>query len=606
MELTRMVDATCLELVRASSGGGDALNRFMAALTRHLDARAVVLYVYDEDIDALYPASSHGARDLVERAGVPGARDGRSLEALEVRWVHPTAEASALETTSLWIVPARLGETTLGVLVAAVDSDIGGDADAESLSHGVGRVLLAASSSRSLKQLRSSVERLTFRRSQLEELVVELERREAVIQDTNAALKNTRLSLEQVDLERERIMDSVPSVLFALDGDGKLLYHNRTFKRLFGDESPQGVIDEVLRRAPTGVELGRHGTPVVFELTWTQPRVGDRVIEVSLSSIERSHVIDRQGARALVVLSDRSEQRALVEARAAAKTEGERAEDLSVALQELASTHEELKRTQARLLQSQKLEAIGKLSGGIAHDYNNILCAILGHANFILETMEPDEEARLDVEDIIAASERGASLTRQLLAFSRKQILQPKVVDIRSVVLGMESMLRRLIGADVELASVMPTNECLVLVDPSQLEQVLLNLVVNARGALPRGGQVNIHVCARESAPPSRYGLTADHEGPVVEIRVSDNGTGMSPEVLTRVFEPFFTTKRRPSEGTGLGMATVYGIVEQSRGGIDVHNVEGRGTQVSVYLPMLTASQAKVMPSVQEDEGDRA
>jgi len=245
----------------------------------------------------------------------------------------------------------------------------------------------------------------------------------------------------------------------------------------------------------------------------------------------------------------------------------------------------EQKKLQEQFHQSQKMEAIGRLAGGIAHDFNNLLTAIIGYNEIVLGGLHERDPLRRSSEEVRKAAERAARLTRQLLAVSRKQTLQPRVLDLNASVSEIEKMLRRLIGDDVELSVIPNPRPACVKADPSQLEQVLMNLAVNARDAMPAGGQLFIRISsvaittmldAAPDLPPGNY----------VVLRVTDTGTGMSDETRARIFEPFFTTKD-PGKGTGLGLATCYGIVKQSGGRILCDSSPNRGTTFSIYLPQV-------------------
>ncbi|MBR9989647.1 MAG: response regulator, partial [Gemmatimonadetes bacterium] len=233
-----------------------------------------------------------------------------------------------------------------------------------------------------------------------------------------------------------------------------------------------------------------------------------------------------------------------------------------------------------KLRQTQKLEAIGKLAGGIAHDFNNLLTVITSYSELVLSELPEEAPNRADIEGIRRAADSAAALTRQLLAFGRRQVLQPRNLDLNGVVAAVESMLRRIIGERITLVFDPGQNVGTVRADPGQLEQVLMNLVVNARDAMPEGGTLRL---ATSRLAPSHAGA-----GDFVRLTVSDTGTGMDGDTIARAFEPFFTTKP-PGEGTGLGLPTVHGIVTQSGGRIEVDSTPGDGTTFRIYLPAVDA-----------------
>jgi two-component system, cell cycle sensor histidine kinase and response regulator CckA len=247
----------------------------------------------------------------------------------------------------------------------------------------------------------------------------------------------------------------------------------------------------------------------------------------------------------------------------------------------------EQRQLEEKFRQAQKMEAVGRLSGGVAHDFNNLLGVIIGYAEFLQESLDPENHLRDSVDEILKAGKRAASLTRQLLAFSRQQVLDPKVLDLNVVVLDMDKMLRRLIGEDIELSTVLGPDLGRLKADQSQLEQVLLNLVVNARDAMPQGGKLLIDTqnMVMDEAFVRRYPYPVQ-PGPYVCLTVTDSGIGMDAETKARAFEPFFTTKEK-GKGTGLGLSTVYGVVKQSGGYIDIYSSPGAGTTFKIYLPRV-------------------
>jgi signal transduction histidine kinase len=256
---------------------------------------------------------------------------------------------------------------------------------------------------------------------------------------------------------------------------------------------------------------------------------------------------------------------------------------------------------EARLTQAQKMEAVGQLAGGVAHDFNNLLGVIQGYGELLLKSLVKDDARRSRLEAILEAASRGTALTRQLLTFSRQQPIEARSVDLNSVVTGIEPMLRRLISEDIEMVTVLDDGLHRVRVDPTQLEQVLMNLAINARDAMAGGGRLVVETSNVEL--DERY-VTSHPDaklGPYAMLAVSDTGHGMDAETLSHIFEPFYTTKER-GKGTGLGLATVYGIVRQSGGHVAVYSEPGRGTTFKVYLPRTeqaeTVAAAPAVPDM--------
>ena len=237
-----------------------------------------------------------------------------------------------------------------------------------------------------------------------------------------------------------------------------------------------------------------------------------------------------------------------------------------------------------QLRQSQKMEGIGRLAGGIAHDFNNLLTIISGYTEKALAHVDPGNAAVEELHQVQAAADRARNLTQQILAFSRKQVLEKRVLNLNTEVESMGGMLRRLIGEDIEVRTHLAPDLGAVKADPSQIQQVLLNLAVNARDAMPRGGTMTLMTSNVELDAPTAASLPSLQPGEHVVLSVEDDGTGMPPETLSHIFEPFFTTKP-PGTGTGLGLATVFGIVKQHGGHIAVSSTVGRGTTFQIYLP---------------------
>ena len=266
----------------------------------------------------------------------------------------------------------------------------------------------------------------------------------------------------------------------------------------------------------------------------------------------------------------------------------EQRDNLVREMEERRVAEEALRKSEEELRHSQKMEAVGRLAGGVAHDFNNLLTAIIGYAELISTRVSSNALARQNADLIRKAGEQAAALTRQLLAFSRKQILQPKIIDLNELVVEMEKLLRRVIGERFDLQTHPDAEIGRVKADPSQIEQVVLNLGVNARDAMPRGGELIIrtaNVCLDTATAPQI--LASLVPGDYVMLSVTDTGAGMNEETKAHIFEPFFTTKG-PGKGTGLGLATVYGIVRQTGGGISVESEPGKGSTFRIYFPMVT------------------
>jgi PAS domain S-box-containing protein len=366
-----------------------------------------------------------------------------------------------------------------------------------------------------------------------------------------------RLGSALLPMARNQVLETMKDGVLVLDADGRVVYANPTATGMLGERASEMIgktVSMVLGQGSAECLTGDTEPDSQFEM-----RIGEREplrdFDVVSSPLGLGGGI---GAGRLLVLRDITERR-----------EAEQA----------------LKERDDQLRQSQKMEAIGQLAGGIAHDFNNLLTAIIGYSDLILTSEGSDAGSFLaDVGEIKAAADRASSLTRQILAFSRRQALQPEVMSLNDIVAGTERLLGRTLGEHIELVTLLQENLGLVEVDGSQFDQVLMNLAVNARDAMPDGGRLTIETADLELSDECCQQLAGTSPGPCVMLAVSDTGAGMEEETRERAFEPFFTTKD-PGRGTGLGLSTVYGIVKQSGGVISVCSEPGQGTTIKVYLP---------------------
>jgi two-component system cell cycle sensor histidine kinase/response regulator CckA len=360
---------------------------------------------------------------------------------------------------------------------------------------------------------------------------------------------------------RRAIEDSIHAGLAAIDNTGAITYVNRACEQLFGYPAseliglrpphPMWHPDETTRIQ--GILAGMYGSGTVpaggIELRCVR-RNGQPFPVLALPA----PLTDHTGARVGWVFA---------------------VHDLT-----------ERKRLEDQLRQAQKMEAVGRLAGGVAHDFNNLLTAVLGYTEMLQEQVPPGDPLRGSIDEIRHAADSATLLTRQLLAFSRRQVLQRDVLDVNNVVGAMVNLLRRTIGEHIALDIALDARDADTLADRGQLEQVLLNLVVNARDAMPDGGTIRVATSTATLEAPVTHQRWTTPAGTYVLLTVADRGEGMTPEVVEHLFEPFFTTKPR-GNGTGLGLSTVYGIVMQTGGYVGVETREGRGTTMYVYLPSV-------------------
>ncbi|MGH9432301.1 MAG: PAS domain S-box protein, partial [Terriglobia bacterium] len=394
--------------------------------------------------------------------------------------------------------------------------------------------------------------------------IIELENQPcllAMIQDVTEQ-KRSEQALRESELRKGAILESALDAIVTLDFTGRVLEFNSAAEKTFGR-----LRDEVLGENASEVIFAnatRDDQP--FEVTdpvaWSHPNLRGRRFEITARRADGTP-FPAELAITSVELPGRS--------------------IITVYLRDLTDR----KALEKQLWHSQKLEAVGRLAGGVAHDFNNILTVIEGYSDLLLMDMPESAPARRGIEEIRKAGERAASLTRQLLAFSRRQVLAPQVIDVNDVISNVNKMLRRLIGEDIDLVTVLRPGLSSIKADPGQIEQVLMNLVVNGRDAMPRGGVLTVETESVEvdETAARRLGV-AIMPGEYVVLAVTDQGCGMDAETQSHIFEPFFTTKEQ-GKGTGLGLATVYGIVKQSGGFIWVYSEPGQGSTFKVYLPAV-------------------
>jgi PAS domain S-box-containing protein len=412
-----------------------------------------------------------------------------------------------------------------------------------------------------------------YRRKDGSEFVAEYATRALVVGDRRARIAAVKDITDRYEAERTRailaaIVQSSNDAIISKRLDGTITSWNPAAERLFGYTAEEALGEPIMlvvpadRRDEEQSIIDRVAAGARIERFETvRLRKDGSIVEVAISV---SPILD--AARNVV---------------GASKT----ARDLTAQRR----TDEVLRVTEEQLRHAQKMEAVGRLAGGVAHDFNNVLFVILSYSSMLLANLEPGEPMRDDLEEIHRAAERATEFTRQLLMFSRQQVLAPKVLDLNELLTSVEKMLQRIVGADVDLVSLPTPALGRVRADPSSIEQVIMNLVVNARDAMPTGGTLTMetkNVIVDDDYAQAHLGVKP---GPHVMLAVSDTGTGIDKATLARIFEPFFTTKER-GKGTGLGLSTVFGVVQQSGGSVCVESELGKGTTFKVYLPRVDAA----------------
>ena len=384
--------------------------------------------------------------------------------------------------------------------------------------------------------------------------------------DMTRSLRDQSARLKASYLRFSTVTQSARDAIISTDADGDITFWNRSAEATFGYTESEAI------GHPITMLIAESDRPA-YAAALPDPRVDDLTF---------GHIIEVTGLR-----KDGGRFPSEFSLAALHGREGTAFTAVVRDVMERKQSQDTLRQRDEQLRQAQKMEAIGRLAGGVAHDFNNLLMAIHGYAEMLVQNLQEGDERRADAEEIIKAADRAAGLTRQLLAFSRRQVISQQAVALDQLVQNMQNMLQRLIGAEIQISTEIWPDLTPVLADTTQLEQILVNLVINARDAMPQGGRITIELRNLEL---DKIGVAAHpglQPGDYVEMSVSDTGTGMDAETLSRIFEPFFTTKDS-GKGTGLGLATVYGIVQQNNGAIEVQSRVGHGTTFYVYLPRAT------------------
>jgi two-component system, cell cycle sensor histidine kinase and response regulator CckA len=388
-----------------------------------------------------------------------------------------------------------------------------------------------------------------------------------------------RQALRRHELLVRAIIDANPSLVFVKDWDGRFVLVNQATAEIYGT-----TVDGLIGK--TDADFNPNAEEVAHFLR------DDRDVMAS----GRPKFISEEP----VTNPDTKQTRWFQTIKVPLRLPGENA----VTMLGVATEITERKQLEEQLLQSQKMEAVGQLAGGVAHDFNNILTAIVGYTDLLAAEFTGDAQQLEDLEEIRKAARRAAALTRQLLSFSRKQVLEPRIIDVNAVVTNLDKMLRSLISENIELKTMLAPDVDAARVDPNQLEQVIMNLAINARDAMPEGGLLTIETANATLDENYAARHVSVIPGDYVMIAVTDTGCGMTEETKARIFEPFFTTKPA-GRGTGLGLSTVYGIVKQSGGNIWVYSEMGTGTTFKIYFPAIEALPDDIGKAAPAEAGQR-
>jgi PAS domain S-box-containing protein len=369
-------------------------------------------------------------------------------------------------------------------------------------------------------------------------------------------------------MQRDSVLDCAFDAIITMDAEGRIVEMNTAAERMFGYSREEAA--------------GRELAPLIIPEEFRE----DHRLAMERQPLDGPSRVVAQRLELVALRADRTRFPIELSVSRIDAADGFFFTAWIRDLTERRQAEEALRLSEAQLRQAQKMEAVGRLAGGVAHDFNNVLTAIFGYADLVLDGLGTSDPRRLDVEEIKRAANRAAGLTRQLLAFSRKQVMQPRRVNLNEIIENLETLLLKLIGQEIVLHIEPAPSLWEVKADPGQIEQVLMNLASNARDAMPEGGHLTIATANDDLEPDDAAALVGIEPGRFVRLTVSDTGQGIPEQVRAHIFEPFFTTKEQ-GKGTGLGLATVYGIVKQSGGWVYLDETPGTGASFRVYLPRV-------------------